>query len=68
MSAYDLTDCPSDPVEPARERLRDLMTRENPGDPLMIPDAEPKAIKGWPVIVGALCLFAIFVSMIAEVL
>jgi hypothetical protein len=33
MSAYDITDCPSDPVEPARERLRDLMVRDNPGNP-----------------------------------
>lgn len=32
------------------------------------PDREAKAIKGWPLIVVGLCILAVTVSMIAEVL
>ena len=37
MSAHDIYECPADPQEPVRERIRDLLVRE----PMPDPRAEP---------------------------
>ena len=33
MSAHDIYECPADPQEPVRERIRDLLVREPMPDP-----------------------------------
>lgn len=68
MSAYDLTDCPPDPLEPSRERLRDLLTRDNPGDPRTQPfDPRDQSTRyGW--IIVAVCGAAIVLGKLAGVL
>lgn len=69
MSAYDLTDCPPDPLEPSRERLRDLLVRDNPGDPRTQPfdPRDQKATRyGW--IIVAVCGAVIVLGKLAGVL
>lgn len=69
MSAYDLTDCPADPVEPTRERLRDLLTRDNPGDPWAEPfdPRDDKATRtGW--VLAWVCFAVIVVLKLAGVI
>lgn len=66
MSVHDLYECPSDPQEPVRERIRHLMVREPMPDPRtepFDPRSDQSTRYGW-IIVAVCAVATVIVSFL----